>query len=82
MLVFFSSIRTLQSLSSSSEANENTFDALISNKLDWSALSAFLNLTASLYPITSEIEDFADSGKFPTLGFPLLVAGGPDRPLP
>jgi hypothetical protein len=72
MLVFFSSIRTLQSLSSSSEANENTFDALISNKLDWSALSAFLNLTASLYPITSEIEDFADSGKFPTLGFPLL----------
>jgi hypothetical protein len=72
MLVFFSSIKMLQPLSSSSAANENTFDTLISNKLDWSALSAFLNLTASLYPITSKIEDSADSGTFPTHGSPLL----------
>jgi hypothetical protein len=72
MLVFFSSIRTLQSLSSSSEANENTFDTLISDKLDWSALSAFLNLTASLYPITEDIEKHADDGTFPGDGAPLL----------
>jgi hypothetical protein len=72
MLVFFSSIKMLQPLSSSSAANENTFDTLISNKLDWSALSAFLNLTASLYPITSKIEDSADTGTFPTHGSPLL----------
>jgi hypothetical protein len=70
MLVFFSSLKTLQSLSGTT--SQHTLDTLISNKLDWSALSAFLNLTASLYPITKEIQDSADTGTFPAHGYPLL----------
>jgi len=70
MLVFFSSIKTLQSLSGTKP--QHTLHTLISNKLDWSALSAFLNLTASLYPITEDIEKHADDGTFPGDGAPLL----------
>ena len=78
-LVFLSSIEILRTSSKQSTTNknktncQNTMDTLLpSNKLDWSALSAFLNLAASLYPITPEIEDFADKGTFPTKGVPLL----------
>jgi hypothetical protein len=78
-LVFFTSIEILLSSSEQSSANknktnpQNTMDTILpSNKLDWSALSAFLNLAASLYPITPEIEDSADKGTFPTNGVPLL----------
>jgi len=76
MLVFFSSIETLNTHLSPAETNsnkpQNTLDTLFSNKLDWSALSAFLNLTASTYPITAHIESCADTGTFPTDGRPLL----------
>jgi hypothetical protein len=79
MLVFLSSIETLHTHSSPLVANENrktsaqnTLDTLFLNKLDWSALSAFLNLTASIYPIKAQTEAFADTGMFPTDGRPLL----------
>jgi hypothetical protein len=77
MLVFFSSIETLQNQSSqaapANETKANTLDTLFSsNELDWSALSAFLNLTALTYPITAHIEAFADTNTFPTDGHPLL----------
>ena len=71
MLVFFSSIETLHTQDKHSFAN--TLDTLFSSKeLDWSALSAFLNLTASIYPITAHLEAFADTNTFPTDGHPLL----------
>ena len=71
MLVFFSSIGTLHTQDKHSFAN--TLDTLFSSKeLDWSALSAFLNLTASIYPITAHLEAFADTNTFPTDGHPLL----------
>jgi hypothetical protein len=71
MLVFFSSIETLHTQDKHSFAN--TLDTLFSSKeLDWSALSAFLNLIASIYPITAHLEAFADTNTFPTDGHPLL----------
>ena len=76
MLVFFSSIDTLRTHLGPSVTNsnnpQNTLDTLFSNKLDWSALSAFLNITASIYPITAQIEAFSNAGTFPTDGRPLL----------
>jgi hypothetical protein len=78
MLVFFSSIETLQTTQTSQAApanknKANTLDTLFSsNELDWPALSAFLNLTALTYPITAHIEAFADTNTFPTDGHPLL----------
>jgi hypothetical protein len=78
MLVFFSSIETLQTQSSQAappnENKPNPLDILFSSShdLDWHALSAFLNLTALTYPITAHIEDFADTNTFPTDGHPLL----------
>jgi hypothetical protein len=78
MLVFFTSIETLQTQSSqaapATENKPNTLDNLFSSwdELDWSALSAFLNLTALTYPITAHIEAFADTNTFPTDGHPLL----------
>jgi len=81
MLVFFSSVETLRAHSSPSVANESSnqttpphmLDTLFSsNELDWSALSAFLNLIASAYPITAHMEAFADTNTFPTDGHPLL----------
>jgi hypothetical protein len=47
-------------------------DTLFSNELDWSALSTYLKLTASLYPIKTHIEVFTDTGTFSTDGCPLL----------
>jgi len=76
MLVFFSSIETLNALLNPAATNSNspqdTLNTLLSGKLDWSALSAFLNLIASTYPITARTESFADTGTFPCDGRPLL----------
>ena len=73
MLVFLSSIETLKTHASSETADENSdrtiysqvLDTLLSSMdqlLDWSALVAFLNLTASTYPITDDIKAFLIDG--------------------
>jgi hypothetical protein len=81
MLVFFSSIEALRAHLSTPPTNtkstknnspQNTLDTLLSSKLDFFALSAFLNHTASAYPITARLEAFADTATFPTDGRPLL----------
>lgn len=83
MLVFLTSVETIRThLSTSSTNNKNsqgkpksvqdTLDTLLSSKLNWSALSAFLNLTASAYPITAHLEALADTSAFPSDGRPLL----------
>jgi len=83
MLVFLSSLESLKTHASSTTADETSdrtirsqvLDTLLSSKdqsLDWSDLTAFLNLTASAYPITADMEAFADSNTFPTHGHPLL----------
>jgi len=80
MLVFFSGIETLKTYATSETAEENSnqttplhmLDTLFpSNEVDWSALSAFLNLIASTYPITDHMEAFEGTGIFPTDGHPL-----------
>lgn len=72
MLVFLHSVETLQFRLSSNEVAYNTLSNLFDfSKLDWVALSRFLNLIAIYHPITAQLESFADSDTFPSDGVPL-----------